>query len=297
MNAPTAPRTDQHPQETPMTTDSPFAWSTARRRTIAGRQTPWRAVRAEWIKLRSLRSTWVTSLATVAITVAFGAGMTIALASFDGGSAEAPHMIAAGSIFGQLVVAVLGALIVTGEYSSGQIRSTLAATPKRTRVLLGKSLVGAAWAFLLGAASILIAWGISFPFLGEHAIGLTDPEYLGYVWGTALSYAGISLMSSALGFLLRSTAGAVTAIAVLLFVLTIPLSVAAVKWDWATKIAQVLPGNVASAVADPFSLAHTWADADPAQFLTHAQAVWIFAAWAIIPLVVAWAVFSRRDAA
>ena len=91
-----------------------------------GKQTLLRAVRAEWLKIRTLRSTWITSLLAIALTVLFGAGIAVGYAHAPGKEAAAAHVIGAGSTFGQIAVAVLGALVVTGEYSSGQIRSSTA---------------------------------------------------------------------------------------------------------------------------------------------------------------------------
>ena len=106
---------------------------------VEGRQTVLRSVRAEWIKLWTLRSTWITSFIAIALTVLFGAGIAIASGQQQEGQEAAKNMITAGLNFGQIVVAVLGALIITGEYASGQIRSSLAAVPHRGRLLLSKA--------------------------------------------------------------------------------------------------------------------------------------------------------------
>ena len=65
-----------------------------------------------------------------------------------------------GAPFGQIVVAVLGALVITGEYSSGQIRSSLAAVPRRSRLFWAKAMVMTVWSFALGAVSILLTWAL-----------------------------------------------------------------------------------------------------------------------------------------
>lgn len=264
----------------------------------AGKQTFWRAVQAEWIKVWSLRSTWITSAITIAITVLIGAGIAIAYAQTENLSTTAKDMVASGSSFGQIVVAVLGALIVTGEYSSGQIRSSLAAVPRRGRLFAAKALVTSLVAFLLGMVSVLTSWAVSAPFMKGHAGSLTDMEYLGYVWGTGLSFVGIALMALGLGYILRSTAGSITVVTVLMFVINIPMQLMSMKWDWAGNALGLLPSTSSGAVADPFSLIHTWGSTTPgaANFLEHWQAALVFSAWAIIPLAVGLLVFSRRDA-
>ena len=262
---------------------------------IQGRQTILRSVRSEWIKFWTLRSTWITSFIAIALTVLFGAGLAASLGQSEEYQDKAMNLITSGLTFGQIVVAVLGALIITGEYSSGQIRSSLASVPRRGRLLLSKAVVLSVASFLLGSVSVFLSWAISKPFLGEHAGSLTDSHYFGYIWGSGLVFVGIALMTLGLGFLLRSTAGAITVVVSLLFVITIPLQLAASKWEWINKVIGCLPSTVSESVSDPFQRTTEWG-AQGVQFLSHGQAVAVFAAWALVPLIIAWFVFSRRDA-
>ena len=292
-NAPTTPVF-----QAPAKTTANAASNVFPRRTgvhIQGRQTILRSVRAEWIKLWTLRSTWITSFIAIALTVLFGAGLAAAFGQSEQYQDTAKESITAGLNFGQIVVAVLGALIITGEYSSGQIRSSLAAVPKRGRLLLSKAVVLAVVSFLLGSLSVFLSWAISKPFLGEHAGSLTDSHYFGHIWGSGLVFVGIALMTLGLGFLLRSTAGAITVVVSLLFVITIPLQLAASKWEWINKVIGCLPSTVSESVSDPFQRTTEWG-AQGVQFLSHGQAIAVFAAWALVPLIAAWFVFSRRDA-
>ncbi|WP_366180453.1 ABC transporter permease subunit [Actinomyces timonensis] len=265
----------------------------ARATRINGKQTFVRALRSEWLKFRSLRSTWVTSAIAMIITVLFGVGITVAYgrASESDLATGAADNIAAGTPFGQIAVAVLAALLITGEYASGQIRSTLTAIPHRPQVFAAKSLVTAVFAFLLGAVSILLTWAISTPLIGDHAVSLTDAEYAGYIWGAGLGFAAIALMSLALGFIFRSTAGAISLAVVLLFIITIPFALLSERFEWARNLSEALPGNAVVALTDPFARVRSWDG-----FLTHWQAVLVSCAWFIIPLIIAYALFSRRDA-
>ena len=258
---------------------------------VQGRQTILRSVRAEWIKFWTLRSTWITSFVAVALIVLFSAGTAIGFAQSEKYLEVSKLMIT----FGRIVVAVLGALIITGEYSSGQIRSSLAASPRRGRLLVSKAVVLTIVAFILGSVSVFLSWAISKPFLGEHAGSLTDSHYAGHIWGSGLVFVGIALMALGVGFLLRSTAGTITVIVSILFIISTPLQVAASKWEWINKIIGCLPSTVSEAVSDPFQRTTEWGG-QGAQFLSHGQAVAVFTAWAIIPLIAAWFVFSRRDA-
>ena len=279
-----------------MSTHSPaHASTTPAGPRIRGRQTILHSLRAEWIKFWSLRSTWITSFITITLTVLFGAGLTTAFGRSEQYQDMAKDMITSGLTFGQVVVAVLGALIITGEYSSGQIRSSLAAVPRRGRLLLSKAVVLSVVAFLLGSVSVFLSWAISKPFIGEHAGSLTDSQYAGHIWGSGLVFAAIALMALGIGFLLRSTAGTITVIVSLLFIITTPLQLAAGKWEWIYKIIGCLPSTVSEAVSDPFQRITEWGG-QGAQFLTHGQAIAVFAAWALVPLIAAWFVFSRRDA-
>ena len=262
---------------------------------INGHQTFGRALRSEWIKIRSLRSTWVTSAVAMGVMVLFGAATAIGYHDIPEQVDQAKYQITSAAPFGYIIVAVLGALQVTGEYASGQIRSSLAAVPHRGRLLLSKAVVLAIVSFLLGSLSVFLSWAISKPFLGEHAGSLTDAHYAGYIWGSGLAYAVIALMTLGIGFLLRSTAGAITVIVSLLFVVTVPLQLAASKWEWINKVIGCLPSTVSSAVSDPFQNATQWGG-DGVQFLSHGQAIAVFIAWALVPLIAAWVVFSRRDA-
>ena len=263
---------------------------------VAGRQSFAGAVRAEWIKLRTLTSTWVTSAITIVITVLFGAGLAMGYAGSPERADEAKTMISSGSVLGMIVVAVLGALVVTGEYASGQIRSSVMAVPRRGRLFVAKALVVSGFSFVLGVVCVALSYAISYPFMKGHAGSLTDAHYLGLFWGTGLSFAVVALMALGLGYLTRSTAGAITLVVSLLFVAPIPFGLMAGRWQWAVKVVGLLPDTVSTAVSDPFSLAHHWGRAGTETFLQHWQAIAVFAAWALIPLVIAGVIFTRRDA-
>lgn len=263
---------------------------------VAGRQSFAGAVRAEWIKLRTLTSTWVTSAITIVITVLFGAGLAMGYAGSPERADDAKTMISSGSVLGMIVVAVLGALVITGEYASGQIRSSVMAVPRRGRLFVAKALVVSGFAFILGVVCVALSYALSYPFMKGHAGSLTNAHYLGLFWGTGLSFAVVALMALGLGYLTRSTAGAITVVVSLLFVAPIPFGLMAGRWQWAVKVVGLLPDTVSTAVSDPFSLAHHWGRAGTETFLQHWQAIAVFAAWALIPLVIAGVIFTRRDA-
>lgn len=281
MTAVTAPSTRLHTSHTPR---------------INGRQTFGRALRSEWIKIRSLRSTWLTSAIAVAVMVLFGAATAVGYHGIPEQADQAKYQITSGAPFGYVIVAVLGALLITGEYASGQIRSSLSATPHRGRLLIAKAAIVAVFAFALGALSTMTTWAVTIPFLKDDAGSLTDNEYLGLFWGSGLTFAAIALMGLAYGFLLRSTAGAITTVVMVLFVIMVPLQIMGSQWEWAKELAGLLPTSADAAITDPFAAANTWGVSGTATFLSQAQTALVFLAWTILPLPIAAVIFFKRDA-
>lgn len=301
MNAATAvaaPTVQHAPSTESSMGSSPAIAHAAARTSVAAsaRQTLVRAIRSEWIKLRTLRSTWVTAVITLFMTTGIGTLATVITSNPKYFGSDSWKTAILGAPFGQIVVAVLGALVITGEYSSGQIRSSLAAVPRRSRLFWAKATVMTVWSFALGALSILLIWALSTPLIGERATSLTNHKFLGYVWGTGLAYAGIGLMALGLGFLMRSTAGSITVVSSLLFILNLPLSIASNFWSWAGKALYLTPSVTISAVTDPFSVQSNWAAGSPAPWISHSAAVAVFAAWVLVPLLAGWIAFTSRDA-
>lgn len=189
----------------------------------AGRYGFAHAARMEWIKLRSLRSTLWALVATVAGMLVIGI-VTMAnthapspdkVATFD-----PVNNVLAGIALGQLVVGVLGVLMVTGEYSSGAIRSTLAAIPDRPLLLAAK-------AGVFGTVTLILGEVVAFAtfFAGRLALsdgvpvpGLGDPGVLRAVVLSGAYLAMVGLLGIALGAVVRHTAAAVGALVGLLYV-------------------------------------------------------------------------------
>ena len=256
---------------------------------INGHQTFGRALRSEWIKIRSLRSTWVTSAVAMGVMVVFGAATAIGYHDIPEQVDQAKYQITSAAPFGYIIVAVLGALQVTGEYASGQIRSSLTATPHRGRLLMAKAAVVAVFGFFLGLLSTMATWAVTVPFLKDDAGSITDSEYLGFFWGSGLAFAAIALMGLAYGFLPVSGRGNVSFIMV-------PLQMMASQWEWAKELVGLLPTSADAAITDPFAVANTWGVEDTATFLSQAQTALIFLAWTVLPLPIAAAIFLTRDA-
>jgi ABC-2 type transport system permease protein len=253
----------------------------------AGAVTLGRVLRSEWTKLWSLRSTrW--SLAVAFLTQA-GLGPLFALLEMGRWNhlslaqrlffSPIDHALV-GFHFSQLAIAVLGVLIITGEYSTGQIRSTLLAVPRRLPVLWAKLIVFSTVTFLLIFSSALIAFFVSNAIFTEHHVnvGLGAPHAFRAVLGTALYVTGTGMLCTAFGTMLRATAGGISAFVVILFVL--PPILFLLPTGTANAINPYLPsvagGTVGSALLSPHSFS-PWGGF--ALFCAYVIAAILAAAW------------------
>lgn len=244
---------------------------------------PGRLVVAEWTKLRSLRSTWWT----LALAMLLGVGLAVAVAASAGaadlatgapGTDEVTLVLAATGLAG-LVLGVLGALQMSSEYASGTISVSLTAVPRRwplpaakaavlVAVVAPVSLAISAGALVIGDA--IIDGGLTFSW--PAVVGNT--AYL-----TAVAVLGLGLAS-----LVRGTATAVTALVALVFVL--PPLLPLLPWGWVGTVADHLPGAAGESLI-------TLTGPAP---LDDVAAATTLAAWALVPLVAAGVLLTRRDA-
>ena len=166
------------------------------------------AARMEWIKLRSLRSTWWV----LALTVAGAVGIAVAVGvNTEDAAADLTNNALAGISLGLLLVGVLGVLAMTGEHSSGMIRATLAAVPNRPLVLAAKATVFGALALAAGEAAAFIAFfagGAALP-AGMPAPTLGQPGVLRAVVLGGAGYCLIGLLGVGLGASIRHTPAAI----------------------------------------------------------------------------------------
>jgi ABC-2 type transport system permease protein len=251
----------------------------------AFRVTGARVVAAEWIKFRSTRSAWWIVVATVLSLVA--AGISPALTVLLGGpttedvGADPTGGALAGVSFTQVLVGALGALFVTGEYATGLVRSSLVAVPRRlpvlwakllvvTAVVLGASLVSVVVAYVT-AQAVLASAGIAVPSVG--------PDVLRALAGAALYLALTAALGAGFGWLLRSTAGALTGLFAFLFVL--PLLGLVLP-----QITAYLPNNAGAAVLQVGPAAGA---------LPPWIGLGIYAAYAAVVLTAAASLLRRRD--
>jgi ABC-2 type transport system permease protein len=166
------------------------------------------AARMEWIKLRSLRSTWWTLIVTAAGTI--GIGIAVGVNTRDG-SGDLINNALGGVVPGLLLVGALGVLTMTSEYSSGTVRATLAAVPRRPVVLAAKAVVFGAVTLIVGEVASFVAFLATAATLrpGITAPTLDDPGVLRAVVLSGAAFCLIGLLGLGLGAIIRHSAAAV----------------------------------------------------------------------------------------
>jgi ABC-2 type transport system permease protein len=240
------------------------------------------ALRSEFTKIKSTRSTYWTLLALVVVCVGIGALASAGAAShareISSATFDATQQSLAGLYVGQLVIAVLGALTITSEYSTGMIRTTLSVQPRRGTVFAAKAVVFAVISLVTGLITSFASFFVGQALMSGHHLSVTlgDPNVLRAVIGGGLFLAACGMLAYGLGAILRHTAGAITAAIGLLFVLSILINFLPSAWQdhvdkwvpalagsqvWATKVVPdshqfpawggfaVLAGYAAAAVA------------------------------------------------
>ena len=221
-----------------------------------GRLTQLRVAVSEWTKLRSLRSTrWSLLVGTV---LAIGLPLIFATVIASRWSHLSPHERAdrhpldvalAGVQIAQLAIGVLGVLVITGEYSTGMIRATLTAAPRRLPVLWGKAMVYMLTVFALMLPSVLIAFAGSQAILRSHHIlqlSFTHPGVPRTVIGGAVYLMLVGVFCLGLGAIVRNTAGGIAVFAAIMFVIPPLLNI--LPSDWNNAINPYLPSSAGNSI-------------------------------------------------
>jgi ABC-2 type transport system permease protein len=252
---------------------------------------------SEWTKIRSVRSTIWALVALVGVTISFTALFNWLTVSQWENATDAQRqavmldpagqILGSGFGFSQLAICILGVLIMTGEYSSGTIRVTLLAVPRRTPVLVTKSLVFSVLVFVVAEISAFASFLIGAAILNSRvAVSLADPDVLQAIVGVGLYAAMLGVFAIAIGALLRHTAGAITAIIGFVLVLS-PLALL-LPGDWGRYVYAYLPTNAGQRIATTVQ--------GPTDLLTAWQGFGVFALWTIALLVATGYLLKRRDA-
>ncbi|MGH8963207.1 MAG: ABC transporter permease [Jatrophihabitantaceae bacterium] len=252
-----------------------------------------RVIVSEWIKFRSLRSTWFSFGAALVVAIGLGIlfsalrGHDIAAHGGVGPDFDPVQMSLRGVFLAQLAVGVLGVLMITGEYSTGMIRASLSAVPRRVPVLLSKALVFASATFVITTIAALIAFlGGQAALHSDHlGVSITSGGAARAVLGAGLYLVVVGLLALGCGFALRNTGGAIATLFGLLLVL--PILGEALPSSWQDHVVKYLPMNAGSAIMT--------AKRDPTM-LSPWAGLGVFALYALAALAVGFAVLRRRDA-
>jgi ABC-2 type transport system permease protein len=258
-----------------------------------------RTARAEWIKTRSLRSSYWTAAVTVAFTVLFAAGVLLlvsiapaadvpdpaAVIVDNYGTAPSVGVIGFAFMFAYALVAVFGVLVVSTERSTGLLAATLAAVPRRTPVLAAKLLVSAVAGMAIGLVGAVASFLLVQPQLLSLGLGssLVDPEVLQVLAGGTLFVGLIAAMSTAIASLFRGTAAALGAV---LGLLILAPTLIPIIPGIGGEIAGILPSSAGMML-----------------FQSATQVGWqpivagglVLLGWTIGAVVLAGALFKRRD--
>jgi ABC-2 type transport system permease protein len=257
---------------------------------------------SEWIKLTSLRSTvWCYG---IILLINLGLGLLLALSFQPQADATAAlnqgywmQSATIGIAFSQLVVAVLGALVITGEYGTGMIRSTFTAVPKRIPALLSKAVVFGAVTFVVSLASIAGAALLAGMILSGKGLNLDLAD--GRAYTALIGGAGfltiVGLIALFLGTIVRNSAAGISAALGLIFVAPIVLQIfaAVTRAPWVQNVFEFLPSSAGSRM---YGYAETPAPTVPDVIvLDPGQGLLVLLAWVVVLAAIATALLKRRD--
>jgi ABC-2 type transport system permease protein len=265
------------------------AQTTAPASTPVHHQNLLRVLRSEWIKFRTLRSSWTSLAAVLIVMIGISAiAASVSVGRSHGDVHRAPlEIVLTGTHLGLLLLGVIGCLAGSREYGSRMITATLAAVPRRWPVMLAKTVVLIGIAVPIAVGGTFAAFFLGMSILksgGLRTIALSDPGITRVVIGTALYLVGISLLGLSLGVLLRSTAASIGTL--IGGVLILPEIASALLPDSWQTILKYLPTNAAASFTEQYQ---------PTDGLTATWGAIVFGAWVLVAVGGATYVITRRD--
>ena len=291
------------------TLTSAAARSTTVRRHPPQRVTFAHVVQSEWIKFWSLRSTVWTLAATVALmaAVSYLAVFFTAREAYNPATKPQdaailvallhdPSVVITGADLAKLVVAVLGVLVITGEYSTGMIRTTLTAVPRRLPTLWAKAVVLAVVTAATAAVGVVLAWLVALPTLHAHgaALDLADAQTRRILLGGVLYLVAVSLLAFAIGAIVRFSAAALATVLGLLLVVEVLFRT--IPADVFRTVGPYLPGTAGHQLLVTQAAIDQTRAASSAPVLDPWTGYAVMLAWVAALLVVAATLLRRRDA-
>jgi ABC-2 type transport system permease protein len=258
----------------------------------AGRANFAGALRSEFTKIRSVRSTYWTLFALVVVTVGFGALASWGAATHEHGPFfDATQRSLGGLYISQLIIGVLGVLVISAEYSTGMIRTTLSTMPYRGTIVAAKAVVFTAVAFVTGLITCFASFFLGQALLSSHHLNatLSQPNVLRAIIGGAVFLTVSGLLGFGLGLLLRHTAGAISAVVVLLFVISLLINF--LPQSWQNDVDKWLPALAGTQI---------WTTIASPPGSTPMFAPWtgfaVFCGYAAVAVIAGLALFRKRDA-
>ncbi|MFE2496079.1 ABC transporter permease subunit [Streptomyces scopuliridis] len=252
-------------------------------------------LQSEWTKIRTVSSTTWTLISALVVTVALGAALSAVLNSQFGDLApeeratfDPTYTSFSGMVLGQLAMVVFGVLVVGSEYTSGMIRTSLAAVPQRGTFLFGKILVAGVLALVVAVLTGFLAFFVGQALLGEHGTTIGEPNVLRAVIGSGLYMTLIAVFSMGVAAMLRSS---ILSLGILMpFFFLVSQILAAVPG--AKEVARYFPDQAGRQITQvvPNAL-----NSSPAPYGPWAG-LGIMALWVLAALAGGYAVMRKRDA-
>jgi ABC-2 type transport system permease protein len=192
------------------------------------------ALKSEFTKIRSVRSTYWNLLGMMVVTIGFGALASYGATRNPHGPGFDPTMHSLGGLYiSQLIIAALGVIVITSEYSTKMIGTSLTAMPRRGTFIAAKAIVFGAVALVTSLVTCFAAFFIGQAIMSSHHINatLSQPGVLRAVVGGALFLTAVGLLGFGIGLLIRHSAGAICAAVALLFVASILVNLLPMSWQ------------------------------------------------------------------
>jgi ABC-type transport system involved in multi-copper enzyme maturation permease subunit len=255
-------------------------------------------LRAEWTKIRSVRSTIWSLIAFVVVAIGFSALIALVISNtWNSPGSRDGHvqlhtdptsvLYGAGFGFGQLALCVLGVIVITSEYSTGAIRSSLLAVPRRLPMLAAKVLVFALLELVVSAITVFVVFFITTSILHSHiTITLGQPSVLRATIGGILYLVVLGLFAMAIGGLIRHTAGAIATVIGL--VLVVPPLISLIPGTIANHIHGYFPTVAGQLVGQTIQ--------ESGDVLSPWQGFGVFCLWTAVLLAACSVLLVRRDA-
>jgi ABC-2 type transport system permease protein len=264
-----------------------------------GPRAPWTGLlRSEWTKIRSVRSTLWSLAAFMVVTIGFSSLVCAIISSQWNKPGNHPNhvtlltnptaiLFGPGFYLGQLALGVLGVMVISSEYSTGAMRSSLLAVPKRLPMLAAKAAVFAILELVVSAVTVFVVFFTTTAILSSHiTITLGQPGVLRATFGAILYITVLGLFAMAIGGLIRHTAGSIATVVGL--ILVVPPLIGLIPGTVAAHISAYFLGNAGRLVAQTSQ--------QPGDLLSPWQGFAVFAVETAILLCLAGWLLKQRDA-